>query len=150
MAGNQQAKAFRYAVEAGDEAISRGAHTDALVYCRKAIELVDNMKNCRVLMNIIDNAIEIIRPSGVVADMVRRMRKASVVSAAMRPDVENQLNYLTRRGSFDSNGLLTSYVTIKEELQTIMLEFDESTIVKQRNSSDDCCGCWPHLSGGVP
>jgi len=131
--------AFRYAVEAGDEAISRGAHTDALVYCHKAVELVDSLHNCRVLVKVVDNAIEILRPSGVVADIVRRMKKAGNAAATIPQGVGDQLDGIARRGSFDSNGLLTSYTDIKGELEEKLLEFDQSTIVKNSSNQGSCC-----------
>ena len=119
-APGRRADAFRYAVEGSDDAISRGAHTDAITLCQKAAGLVNNVVDCNIIIAVINVAIQQLKPAGVVTDFMKRIRRSSSILAGMALSTPNeppaQTQPFGRIGSFDTSGLLFSYTELKNHL----------------------------------
>ena len=100
-------EAFKYAVLAADVAIARGAYADGLENSWKANSMVVTLFECTALMELVEMAIDDLRPPGYVKALIRQ------VSISM---IRDNSESFTQRSFGDDTLLLHSYERIRDQL----------------------------------
>ena len=137
----RRAQAFKYKVKAADQAISRGAFNDGLIFAQSASGLGISKAELRVLLEVITSALQDLAPAptpGIVTARlskgIRRLSK-SFGSPQVSPQVST-VNF-SAMAAADPNSKLGAYLQLKSKTE---LALEKMTMVP--------AGARPMLPGG--
>jgi hypothetical protein len=135
---DRRSSAFRYAVEAGDEMICRGAAFDALPLIQKAIGMVVSAIDANILIAVIDSALQHLKPAGVVAKVLRRL--SSVNAPPQNPSLSNQLSQMEQTQRQEE--LLSEYNSLRAYLVEILPALEEVDAKDAAEAKAANAGCF--------
>lgn len=124
LANGHLEEAYRYSVEASDDCIGRGAHSDAIIFIQKAALSAQTPLEVRVIITIVDKAIQIVSPSIIVANVrktIDTFRRLSVGSLSISIKYDSPSR---RSVSYDVDVVRATYKDIRRQLEATLTELE--------------------------
>lgn len=123
-------EAFKYAVKAADDCIAGSAYADALIHVRKANNLITTGVEARALLDVVNRAIEDMKPRGTIRDIVRR------VSSLAWNEASSTFSFASRVGNMDNSGIQRMYSKLKNAISMKLIRLEHVDEVPDSKPQD--------------